>query len=83
MRIYAICTTLDAGYDTDREKIRNSGISVGDKVELKDAKVGTWHTTVYLVGYKGSFNSVFFKFVDENGDEYDIYSDKNFLTYIR
>lgn len=79
--IYAICTTLEAGYPGDQKKIKESGIKVGDKIELKDASVGGWHTDVYLVGYEGSFNSVFFDFVDEDGNEYDIYNDKNFKSY--
>lgn len=80
-KIYAICTTLEAGYDGDKKKIRDSGIKVGDKIELENARVGGWSTEIYLVGYKGSFNSVFFDFVDENGEEYDIYNDKDFQSY--
>lgn len=62
-KIYAICTTLDAGYDGDRKRISDSGINIGDKIELDNACVGGWSTEVYLVGYEGSFNSVFFNFV--------------------
>lgn len=80
-KIYAVCTNLNAGYPSDQKHIKESGIKVGDKIELKDARVGGWHTNVYLVGYKGSFNSVFFDFEDEEGNEYDIYSDKSFRTY--
>lgn len=80
-KIYAICTTLDAGYDGDKKRILDSGINVGDKIELENACVGGWSTSVYLFGYEGSFNSVFFDFVDENGEEYDIYHDKDFQSY--
>ena len=80
-KIYAICTTLDAGCNNDRKDILASGMVVGDKIELRNAEVGTWYTNVYLVGYEKSFNSVFFKFVDENGEKYDIYNDKDFQTY--
>lgn len=79
--IYAICVTLDAGYQSDQKRIKESGINVGDKIELEDARVGGWNTDVYLVGYDGSFNSVFFDFVDEDGNEYDIYSDENYKAY--
>lgn len=80
-KIYAICTTLDAGSDYDQENIKKSGIQVGDQIELEDAAVGSWSTKVWLVGHKGSFNSVFFDFVDENGEDYDIYQDINFSMY--
>lgn len=80
-KIYAICTTLNAGYDSDKKKIKDSGINIGDKIELDGACVSGWSTEVYLVGYEGSFNSVFFDFVDENGEDYDIYHDKDFQLY--
>ena len=80
-KVYAVCVTLDAGYDYDKKKISDSGINVGDKIEIETACVGGWSTSIYLVGYKGSFNSVFFDFVDENGEEYDIYHDKVFQQY--
>jgi hypothetical protein len=80
-KIYAICTTLDAGYDYEQEEIKESGIQVGDKIELEDALVGGWHTDVWLVGYPDSFNSVFFDFVDENGEDYDLYNDMDFSAY--
>lgn len=79
-KIYAICTTLNAGYGEDKKRILDSGINIGDKVELENARVDRWSTKVYLVGYKNSFNSVFFDFVDENGKEYDIYNDKKFQS---
>ena len=36
-KIYAICTTLEAGHPCDREKMIESGIKVGDKIELAHA----------------------------------------------
>lgn len=81
MEIYAICKTLNAGTEFDKEIINKNNIKVGDKILLKDACVNKWYTKIYLVGYKDSFNSVFFKFVDENGADYDIYSDEKFYCY--
>lgn len=80
-KIFAICTTLDAGSEYDQGKINSSGIRVGDKIELETACVGAFHTDIYLVGYEGSFNSVFFDFEDENGDVYDIYQDEKFWSH--
>lgn len=80
-KIYAICTTFDAGRDYDVERLKESGIQVGDKLELEDAAVGGWHTDVWLEGHEKPFNSVFFDFVDENGREYNIYRDRNFSMY--
>lgn len=82
MDLYAICTTLNAGTDFDKKAIVEAGIKVGDKIPLVNAEVGKFHTNVYLKGYPKSFNSVFFNFVDENGEDYDIYSDESFYTFI-
>lgn len=80
-KIYAICTTLEAGYPNDQIRIEESGIKVGDKIELADASVRNRRTDVWLVGYKGSFNSVFFDYVDEDGNKHDLYNDANFINY--
>lgn len=80
-KIFAICKTLEAGSKCDEKKMTDSGINIGDKIELENARVGLFHTDICLVGYKGLFNSVFFDFVDENDKEYDIYQDRKFQTY--
>ena len=80
-KIYAICVTHNAGTDFDKERIIENGIEIGDKIELENARVGGWFTDIWLVGYEEHFNSVFFDFVDENGEEYDIYSDEDFRDY--
>ena len=81
MEIYAICKTLTAGTDFDKQVIKENNIKIGDKILLRDACVDKWYTKIYLTGYKGSFNSVFFTFEDENGKYYDIYSDNRFRCY--
>lgn len=82
MKIYAVCVRLDAGYLYDQDDMKKAGIQIGDKIELVDASVGGWHTDVYLKGYDTKFNSVFFDFEDEDGNPYNIYTDKRFATYI-
>lgn len=79
--IYAICTTLSAGRSDDRQTIIKNNIQIGDRIKLEKAVVHNWYTEIYLVGYEDEFNSVFFKFVDENGDDYDIYSDLRFQSH--
>lgn len=80
-KIFAICKTLKAGTDFDKKRIADAGINIGDKIELENACVGSFYTDIYLVGYKNSFNSVFFTFVDENGENYNIYDDERFQSY--
>ena len=81
-KIYAICKTLDAGYDYEKKQMSESNINIGDKIELLNAKVDSWTTDIYLKGYKDSFNSVFFDFVDESGNSVDIYHDVRFRSYM-
>lgn len=81
MKVYAICTTLDAGMDCDKERMLDSGIKVGDKIRLEEALVGGWHTDVWLLGYHKSFNSVFFEYEDENGNPYNIYEHMGYKYY--
>ena len=82
MKIYAICKTLEAGFDGDQKRFNRSGIQIGDKIELEDASVGGWISEIWLVGHEDPFNSVFFDYVDENGKPYDIYRDKSFSQYM-
>lgn len=79
--IYAICTTLSAGTEYEKAAINSANIKVGDKFVLVNAEVGSWRTEVYLEGHKDSFNSVFFDFVDEEGNSYNIYDDPKFRCY--
>lgn len=79
--LYAICKTLDAGTDYDEKIMKKNNIKVGDEIEVDSIFVHSWSTDVYLVGYEDNFNSVFFNFVDEDGNEVDIYSDERFRDY--
>ena len=79
--IYAKCVTLEAGYDSDQERFNQSGIKVGDIIPLYTAEVDSWSSKVWLDGYDKPFNSVFFDYFDEDGNEYDIYSDPDFRVY--
>ena len=56
-------------------------LKVGDRIPVRDIDMGQSSTSIYLDGYKGSFNSVFFEF-EENGKEIDIYGDKRYNPYL-
>ena len=43
--------------------------------------MGGFRTSIFLVGKRGSYNSVMFEFY-ENGKELDIYKDKRFNPYL-
>ena len=81
MTIIAIVETLQAGYDFQKQKMIDLGFKVGDRIEVKNIVVHQSSTDVYLEGYEGSFNSVFFEF-EENGEELDIYNDRRFNDYL-
>ena len=77
-KIFAVCMTLKAGTDYHKEVIARNNIQVGKKYEVTNVEVGDWVSFVQLVGYKDEFNTVFFKFVDENDNLVDIYSNPAF-----
>ena len=83
-KIYAVCRTLEAGYPGDREKVKRCGIQIGDKFEVAEISMGQSYTNVWLGGYENEppFNSVFFNFVDANGNDYDIFNDPEFNPYL-
>ena len=81
MKIYAIFEYPDNGWDYDKKTAKEAGLVVGEKYELHDASVGGWQTAIYLEGFYDVFNSVQFEFVDELGNEVDIYKIPEFRSY--
>lgn len=71
--VYAICKANEGGFKGDQERLNKSGIKIGDKIRVLEANVSGWHTDVYLEGYEGKFNSIFFNYVDKDGKPYNIY----------
>lgn len=49
--------------------------------EVEQINMGQSYTSIYLKWHKGAFNSIDFIFT-ENGQEIDIYKDKDFNPYI-
>ena len=56
-------------------------INIGKTYEVNNVDMGGFYTTIYLVGFKQGFNSVYFKFY-ENNKPIDIYNDKRFNPYL-
>jgi hypothetical protein len=67
-KIYAVVKTFNAGYNSEEEKMRNM-FELNQKIEVDSIVVNSWSTDIYLKEYEESFNSVFFKIVDEEDVE--------------
>lgn len=81
MTVFAIVSTLDAGYYIEKQEMNNLGIKVGDRFTVTDIDMGQSSTSIYLKEHSGHFNSVFFNF-EENGKELNIYGDPRFNPYL-
>ena len=81
MTVFAIVSTLDAGYNSERIKMNNLGIKIGDRFIVTDIDMGQSNTSIGLKEHSGHFNSVFFNF-EENGKELNIYGDPRFNPYL-
>ena len=58
------------GYAFDKDFARKSGLIEGVEYEVDSIEIHSSSTDVYLVGYRGSFNSVMFDEGDEDYKEY-------------
>jgi len=56
-------------------------INIGETYEVNNVDMGGFYTTVYLVGFKQGFNSVCFKFY-ENNKPINIYKDRRYNPYL-
>ena len=56
-------------------------INIGKTYEVNDVDMGRSYTTIYLVGFKQGFNSVCFKFY-ENNRSINIYKDRRYNPYL-
>jgi hypothetical protein len=77
--IYAVLKTYNAGYECEQETIKELNMQIGDKFKVNDIAIHSWNTDVYLDEFPNrNFNSVFFDFVDEDGNEVDIFNCEEF-----
>ena len=81
MSVKAVFLYPENGYRHNQEKGRECGLEVGAKYEVSGINMGQSSTSVYLEGFKGSFNSVHFEF-EENGKPLDIFQDPRFNPYL-
>lgn len=81
MTLYAIVTTLNAGYDSDKKAAEEAGLKVGDRFTVRSVSMGQSHTTIYLNEFDRGFNSVFFDF-EESGELINIYRDARYNPYL-
>ena len=79
--LYAKFMYPNYGYDCDKEYVKKVGLKVGERYEVEDISMGGSHTSVYLKDIKGSFNSVQFKF-EEDEKSIDIYRDPRYNPYL-
>jgi len=81
MSLIAVVKTLNAGHDFERQKMIDLGFKVGDCISVNNINMGQSSTSIYLEGFEGSFNSVFFNF-KEDGKDINIYGDKRYNPYL-
>lgn len=81
MSLIAVVKTLNAGHDFERQKMIDLGFKVGDCISVNNINIGQSSTSIYLEGFEGSFNSIFFNF-KEDGKDINIYSDKRYNPYL-
>lgn len=68
------------GYEISR-RFAAENLEVGKEYEVSDISMGQSHTSVFLVGKVGCFNSVNFDFY-ENGKEIDIFKSPKYNYYL-
>ena len=68
----AIFSYPNNGTQSDQKKIHDAGLVEGLAYIVRDVVVHGWYTDVYLEGYHGPFNSVFFDFLAPSGEPCDI-----------
>lgn len=81
MTVIAIVDDLNAGYEWQRERVRELGFKIGDRFEVMGIDMGQSSTSVRLEGYPLPFSSVHFRF-EENGESLNIYADPRFNPYL-
>lgn len=73
------------GYDCEIESEKKH-LEIGKVYEVECVRMGQSHTSIYLIGKRIPFNSVcfrFYKLIDDQMVEHDIYRDKEYNPYLR
>ena len=84
--LYARFATFEAGHECEKEEAKEIFI-IGQYYKVDKVDMGGSHTDIYLKGFEGYFNSVFFKFYirDKFGKfvKHDIFEDPDYNPYIK
>lgn len=75
MNLIAVYNHPHAGHKPSEE------LEVGKSYRVTDISMGGFHTSIFLEGYSGAFNSVQFDFF-EDGAEINIYESPKYNPYI-
>lgn len=79
--LYAIYLD-ENGLDSDLAYARASGLMKGEKYLVENVSMGQSYTSIYLDYPQNNYNSIMFDFVDEEGNEVNIYDDQIYNPYI-
>lgn len=74
MKVYAKFVE-NCGWNDDKKRAIDNGLVIGKTYEVDEVIVHSYHTRVYLKGFKDWFNSVAFEFYNEDGTESTIIED--------
>jgi hypothetical protein len=79
--LYAKFVHPNWGRESDQRDAKKAGLEINKLYEVSSVSMGQSYTYIYLVDFKGCFNSVQFEFYEE-GKEIDIYDDPRYNPYI-
>lgn len=77
-RLHAVLIHPGYGTEYDQEVLRTSGINFCENRLVTECSVGNFQSTIRVVGFDESLNSVHFEFQDDDGKFVDIYSKPTF-----
>lgn len=64
-KFYAKLVTYDAGYSSDQQKVKDN-LTLNEYYEITSITIHSWMTDIKLLNLEGTYNSVFFKFYNED-----------------
>ena len=74
MKVYAKFVE-NCGWNDDKKRAIDNGLVIGKTYEVDGVIVHSYHTRIYLKGFKDWFNSVAFEFYNEDGTKSTIIED--------
>lgn len=83
MKLFAKVVTFQGGYDCDKKDIKASGYQIGDMFEVSFVDMGQSYTSIYDAKDNKSYNSVYFDFFNDMGNQIDIYKSPYYNPYIQ